>query len=267
MALAVKPTCATELPAPATGLRVAPGCADIPDPPFTDTSTLFWWPLEEESGNRIDVIHGIPLTPEYEGPGLVERVAAKVSNGLGFVPTINAHVILQSVIGTIDLPYAGGGLDAMFWLNVATFGTSSQVWFPRMRFFDIDDNQLSSFNFSAFADGSGIVFCSNDGESITFESGVTLAAGTWYCIRVFYDDSDRKVGIQINNGAIEKSPDSFTIPMPNAAKGNLGIWHMGSGGGSLDEFVADELVARIGGLFTEAEVAAYYNAGAGRTYP
>jgi hypothetical protein len=56
--------------------------------------------------------------------------------------------------------------------------------------------------------------------------------------------------------------------MPAAAKGQGGVWHLGSGGGgSQDNFLVDELVLRINGLFTVDEVTSYFASGAGRTYP
>lgn len=232
--------------------------------PFSDTGDLFWWPFGEASGNRIDVVHGVPLVPTNQIH--MVQAAAKVGNGLSFVSTVNASVILQAAI-TTALAYTGGGFDSMFWLKVTTYGASSQILVPRFRFYDVDENQIADFTFNAFNASIAKITCHNDGETLEVNSPIVPATGTWYCIRAFYDESDKKVGIQVNNGAVAKSSSAFSIAMPDAAKGQCGVWHLGSGGGSLDDFLVDELVCRIGSLFTAAEVEDFYNAGAGRTYP
>ena len=231
--------------------------------PFSDTGTLFWWPLEEASGNRLDAIHGLPMVPDNEIH--MTRDDAFVSKGVHFVSTINSNVILQTAI-TTALAYAGGGFDAMFWLKINSYGASSQVLAPRFRFYDAGDNQLSSFTLDAFSAGVCNIICQNNGETLTLNSPTIPQAGEWHMFRVFYDASDKTVGIQVDNGPVTKST-AFTTAMPAAAKGQCGIWHLGSGGGSLDDFLADELAVRIGGLFTAAEVESYYNSGVGRTYP
>ncbi len=265
MALVVKPSCSVEVSVPASGLRVVPSCADIPGPPFSDTATLFWWPFEEASdAPRVDAVHTVPLAVD---DGLFNlQAAAKVGNGVSFTPNPNQYIIMQSAI-TEALAYAGGGFDAMFWLKINTYGASSQVLVPRFRFYDADENQLSGFTFDAFNAGVASIFSSNNGESVGLASPTVPEIGVWYCFRVFYDDSDKKVGIQVNNGSVTKSDDAYVAAMPVAAKGQCGVWHLGSGGGSLDDFIVDELVCRIGSLFTPAEIISYFNSGSGRTYP
>lgn len=240
------------------------GAAPAEPEPFSGTGDLFWWPFGEASGNRVDVVHSVPLVPANQTH--MVQGDAKVGKGLSFVSTVNATVILQSAI-TTALAYAGGGFDSMFWLKVTTYGASTQILVPRFRFYDINDVEISGFTFNAFNASIAQVDCNNNGESVNLNSPIVPATGTWYCIRAFYDASDKKVGIQINNGTAVKSSTAFSTAMPVATKGQCGVWHLGSGGGSLDVFLVDELVVRIGSLFTAAEVTDFYAAGAGRTYP
>lgn len=232
--------------------------------PFSDTSDLFWWPFQEASGNRADVVHGVELVPNNEIH--MSQDDAKVAKGLHFVSNINSNVIVQAAI-TTALAYPGGGFDSMFWLKVNSYGASTQILVPRFRFYDAAENQISGFYFDAFSAASAFINCQNNGETLILNSPTIPAAGTWYCIRAFYDESDKKVGIQINDGTVVKSSSAFSVDMPSAPKGQCGVWHLGSGGGSLDDFHADELVCRIGSLFTAAEVTDYYAAGVGRTFP
>ncbi len=263
MALTVKPSCSVVVSAPDTSLIVVPGCAAVP---FQNTAGLFWWPLEEESGDRVDAVNGVALVPEYEGEGLVTQDDAKVAKGLHFVANVNQHVILQSV-RTAGLAYAGGGIDAMFWLKVNSYGASSQILIPRLRFYDIDETFLSAFTFNAFSASIAKLICSNILDANELNSPLIPPLGEWHFYRVFFDESDGKIGIQVDNGSVVKSTYAFVDPMPNAALAEAGIWHSGSGGGSLDDFLVDELVIRLGGLFSAAAVEAYYNSGAGRTFP
>jgi hypothetical protein len=235
------------------------------DAPFANTEGLFWWPFGEASGNRVDVVNGVELVPTNEIH--MVQADAKVAKGLSFVPNINATVIIQSA-HTEALAYAGGGFDCMFWLKINAYGASSQVLAPNLRFYDAGDVLLSSFFFDAFNASIAKVSINSGGDSDELPSPLIPAAGDWHCFRVFYDGSDNQIGIQVDNGAVVKSGYSLTTPMPAAAKGQCGVWHLGSGGGgSQDNFLVDEFVLRINGLFTVDEVTSYFASGAGRTYP
>ncbi len=192
---------------------------------------------------------------------------AKVAKGVHYIPTVNNSVILQSAV-TDALAYSGGGFDCMFWLKVNSYGEAlTQILIPRLRFYDSEDSQISSFTFSGFNESIADILSSINGDDLVLISPLIPPPGEWHCFRVFYDPADDKVGIQVDNGDVVKSDDGFASPMPNAAKGQCGIWHLSVFNGSAHDFLADELVVKVGGLFTEAQVAAYWNSGVGITYP
>jgi len=256
----------------------ATGGAAAPEPePFSETDTLFWWPFEEgTSAARVDVVHGIPMWPTGFGSILTEQSSAKVGNGVRFVPSVNANIGLVTALDAVtaatggglftELAYSGGGMDFMFWMKIDVEVVNMQPIPVDYRVFDIGENLLGRLSLD-FLWGLAIrAFCSNNGDSVSLDFPVIPPIGAWHAWRVFYDPSDSKIGIQLDGGMISRS--ASTISFPQSVSGKLTTWELGTGGGGTQtDFKVDELTARIGSLFTAAEVASYYNSGAGRTFP
>ncbi len=262
----------------------------------------FWWPMEEASGDRIDVIQSVHLTPAYdllvlfpETPA-IDSDTGKVNDGVHFKQYVGGRRLSKAAVTT--LAYSGGGFDFSFWIKFSAFGASyvdpedpdvfdgaaGQVEMNydltnspsegsatcRLKFTTTDGRYYDNLNFGITDIGGG--------GGLTDDVALTPVADTWYFIRWFFTGGSYptggKCGLQINNGAIHLT--SSNIFLPSYTKASLRINQAGNTGTNpifgdptavAEEFIMDELAFAKGHYLSSAEASYLYNSGAGRTYP
>jgi hypothetical protein len=208
------------------------------DPPFV------WWPMEEASGVRIDVIQGLGLIP---AGGSEAQVVGKVVKA-GSIPVAN-----------YPINYFGCSFASL----VYTTGVSIVGWIKPELTTTICDTGIYF--------GSGFInlrhsFSTNqiDAEVVkgaSFSDIIAPGPGNlneWSFFVLTYDAVTGKIGARINNGAFVESPagvilGTLTFPTVKCIPDVGGI--------SLDEF------AVFTRKLTTDEMDTLYNSGNGTTWP
>jgi len=229
----------------------------------------FWWPMEEASGDRVDVIHGLHFVPV----GAFSNIAGKVGNALYYVQSSVSHSIATQANNSLRITSLG--FSMVFWVNFKVF----PVWFggddsgaPSLRLFLI--NLPSAFTtqlrFGSPEPGSSWL----GGAGGALDVAPVPLVDTWYFVHWFMG-SDLRPGYQINNGA-ETLMDPITISGDSSGGAFLRYTidtnpaldpDTGDPDAVAEEIIIDEVAFFPSHKLTAAELLYLYNSGAGRTYP
>ena len=251
-------------------------------PPSVGRGSIYYT-FETSSFPFIDSKNSVNLTSIP--PSVPSSDAGKVGNCIKVFPPPDRRP--SFLIGNNDPSILSNPLlermDVCFWLKINSFTHYQPGSRPSFWIFQWADN--NSFNSNPTTDGplywpfgfqlgidDGVVFAVRQFDLFGGHSWLpgtfTAVLGTWYFIRVFWDPSDGKVGFQVDDGAISKSP---TVTAPHFNGSNYGQICIGAGSndlsGDIGSFDIDELCANFKGGFTDAQCTWLYNAGAGKTWP
>lgn len=227
----------------------------------------YYWTLDEAGDvARVDSVAGLILTPgAHMGGGFVSLTAAagKFSNAVRFQNISPVPGDFAQTVGPLVGPYLnqlahdGTGFSLCFWIKVNSFGTSlGYVDYKSV----VQHGEIALKFTGTFG---AYVTCMDDGEAHSEDLTVVMIAGTWYFFHLFYNGTLNKMGYQIDNGAATYA--SFTPTITAATAGMVSLFQQGTG--TPNDFLVDETIVRVDTMFTAAQLAYLYNAGAGRTWP
>lgn len=239
---------------------------------------LAWWTLEETgNSNRVDAVNANILQDFSSGPqkaGIVSRAIGKIgfatsmsiSGSIFTNGNFNAAADLENIT-TINPPDLTSGFHYLSWVAFDTWDNNAWYYIVNNT---IDGPGISmQVIWSSRLNQILIVQDINVQHTTDFSASFTPVAGQFYFFNLFWDASDQKYGIQINNGAITKS--SVAIPIVGAATDifvdiNLTQDGQGQGSGSNASIRVDEY-AIYGKKLNSGQTDYIYNTGAGRTWP
>jgi len=217
-----------------------------------------WWKLDEAANStRVGSVNSIPLICSANvtsvAGGKYGNATSLESTSPG--PSATCNNVALPVAG---LAYAGNGIDAFVWLDIATVSTS-------------DTTFLLTFTDSAGVAVWTMQFNVRNPTSVEYEmtggSGGSIALGSsspYRLFEIYYDPVLTQLGFRINNGAV--MDQSVIIPAPPVtAKGSVSLTYnrITAGTSSAD---ACEL-AIYPAILNSTQRAYIYNAGLGRSWP
>lgn len=231
-------------------------------------SPVAWWKMEEAgNADRIDAISGTvlqdissPMTPAgiSQGTGKVGFSTKFSMNGFGAA----VLATLASDAGPFDV---NSGFHFVFW---AAF----DGWDANAMFFMVNatiDPAGNALLQAAWSSSNNTIFIAKDStipSPADFSVPFTPTPGQFYFFNIFWDASDQKYGIQVNNGAISKS--AATSSITDVSEGTFLIptliWINGPSSQSvvrLDEY------GFYGTHLKTNQLDFIYNSGSGRTWP
>jgi hypothetical protein len=215
--------------------------APSPIPPVYESLSdqlVAYWPLNEETGDRSDLIGGNSNLSETNtvgaGNGIVGNSAHFESSNGEYLSRPDNEELSGS--GFADKSWAGWirvdtaiSMQAINKTSEYTFGTS--LWNGNLR-----------FAFSALSSSAGVP---------------NVGTSEWYFIYLHYDSRNGEIGISVNNGP------SIVYEDTDGISDGSGLFYLGANGfdGDLDEWGVWSRLLR------PDEIEFLYNNGAGRTYP
>jgi len=210
---------------------------------------VHYWPFEESSGDRFDVVGGWTMS---EVNGTLDTIAGKRILAPNFILTGNKHLNRASLV----LPTT---VTVACWYKVvsphtvAVFLMATNTW-----------PNLTQFAFYNLGTGAlvNIVAVAGDGASITVANDTGALADGYHLLVAEYDASDKTTRLIIDGFVGPKSAALGGTLYRNAAPLNVG-YHPSIG---QTETPFDELMI-WNRVLTPEEHAALYNGGVGRFYP
>lgn len=228
---------------------------------------LAWWKMEE-SGNsdRIDAVNANHLH-DFSGPPApgISQASGKIGFATQFSTTGFGSADMETTT-TVGPPDLTSGFHFLMW-------AAWESWDANTWFYLVNNTIDGPFvNIQAIWQASDntilVVQDINTPNPSDFTVSFTPTPGQFYFINVFWDASDSKYGIQINNGAITKSPTPITITgtPTDIFVDMLLIWNTNLGNPSTAVVRADEY-GIYGKKLSTAQTDFLYNSGNGQTWP
>jgi hypothetical protein len=228
--------------------------------PLAPVSTLLnnlscYFKLDEASGVRVDSTGNIAAGLTPNGTPLPANAGGQVASALSLAAANSQYLSVPD-----QPPLELGGVDFTigFWIN-CTLPASSLAFILE---------KGSPQEWRLFIAPSGAVSFSGPGGSFTVNGPFNLTGGVWHAVMVTLDSVAQVASIMLDGSA--PSSASYTSGVVTGA----GTFWLGSDGGTanfltalIDEFAVWKSAPGAGGVLTPAQQAAWYNNGAGVTYP
>ncbi len=227
------------------------------------TTPAAWWKLDGSATDPVDEVGSYVLAFSFNHRG-TPGVAGKIAQAFSFDAINNQSVAYQ----TADIPalaYTGAGVECLFWLRfdaVASPGAGICQFTCGPGFFNGADfySLILLYDDDTNPNVLTLKLNFNNVQTAIVATAHVPVIGAWRFIRMRFDAATGKIGLAIDNSALNESAPSAIAP------GNTGHIFVGSfaqAGSSmavsLDEF----------GLFltnlTTAEATSIYNGGLGET--
>ena len=224
-------------------------------------SPLNWWPMEEVSGARVDVIGGLQLLENTIGTGAIGTGPGRIAMGAICSADTFGSANLSLPAPDPAFAYGGGGFEFCGWLRFDNFTNGDVV-----QFYYQGDTVANIVRLSAIvASSQWQLFCAGTtGGAEVFFQGGPINAGQLYFWRVFFDEASGKFGFQIDNGPVNLSVGTYTLAPQGT--GDIVLLTVTSAPGEVLSAMWDE-VARFEPNLTPEQLALIYNGGAGTTWP
>lgn len=220
-----------------------------------------YWKMEEATNaTREDAIADndllVNITP-------VTQIAGKVGNAAECSAGANSQLRL---LNDTDFVYAGEGFTVCCWVYLSTYDGFPNIFYAfEIQFESGGGAPLGLYQLSLPGDaGPGpvgdvpyIISWYHDGVDL-IDTTEKFAFAQWHFCRAWYDPSDLKIHLQINNGT--KYESAAFAAQPAAARADIRITRS-SQTGRIDELGYWKQV------LSDAAATALYNGGVGRTYP
>jgi hypothetical protein len=222
-------------------------------------SPFLYWTMEETSGNRIDSMKGISLTPHLHG-GTVTTTQGKP--GLGnALHLISPDITSPPDVSSVELPelgYDGGAISLCGWIQIDS-GTPEIF----IRFFNSSHIASGSFEVGLNSDQTEFRAALYAGTSISVGASVTVSPGDWLFFVASYDSPSGRLTLQVND------------ELPIVGSGQLFFSARPTGEFVIrcysDDFDPVEATVDEISIFNRkldpAQAAYLWNNGAGRTWP
>ena len=147
------------------------------------------WPLDETSGQRNDV-HGTNHLQSNNGVG---SAAGKRANAASFIAANSQYL---SHVDNADLSIDGDKTFAA-WVYRATAGANMAILSQRT-----SGNGAYQFYFDAADKLHAYLTDSNNASFSEPATAAAVMAGTWNLCIIWYDSSDKKLRVQMNDGTV-----------------------------------------------------------------
>ncbi len=214
--------------------------------PHLLTGLISYWKCDEVSGAGATLADAHGTNVLNQSSGVVSTFPAKINNGL----YLGGGAVYIHRASNSDLVVGSGDYTFSLWVYL------NDVSGPKMIFGKTDYSTASDYvlhhqptsGFEWSAGGS------------TAQVGAPVATGQWYHVLCWYDSSDGKARIRINDTTTYVAASSGA-PSPTAFDFYLGIYYAPNNlNGNLDE------IGFWKRLLTPEEMTALYNGGAGLPY-
>jgi hypothetical protein len=234
-------------------------------PPSPD----LFWEMDETSGDRVDEVEGLALTPVNgafgTGPGYDTGLIGNAFRMLAANGSVNEPAaLLENSAGSTDIHFTSGNTVSMaFWILAAnTTGHTPRIL---LSFYDSMDNYLSELQwwYTGSEPADLQFYAYNDADSA--DSVLTLADhperdGTWHFYACVYNGSTGKVKMSEDGGSFSEASDTATLV--SAATGYLKFYPAFHN----KEWRVDQVAVWFNHALTDAEVDWLHNSGSGRQY-
>lgn len=223
------------------------------------TNLISYWPLDEASGNALDV-HG---ANDLTDTNTVGAAAGKVNGARDFEL---ANTEYFTIADNADVSTGDIDWSIQAWVNLESTGTTQMIVAKDTdgggaseRGYILYYNTIANrFSFDVFKfDGSLIAQVLSD----TFGA---LSTGTWYLVHAWHDATNDLVGISVNGGTPDTDSTAGVAPNNGNADFRIGGRAYSGFENNFDGLI-DE-VALWKRLLTDGERVWLYNAGTGREY-
>jgi hypothetical protein len=210
-------------------------------------SVVALWPLNEESGTRVDIVGGNNLTDN----NTVTQGAGKVGGAGAQFTAANSESL--TIADNAALSIVNQSMWISLWALIDAVGAN--------RAFCVKYNAAGNFEYAiqytSFNTRLGFGF---NGGVVYADSVGAPSLATWYHIVAYYHHSRRKVGICVNNGTIhEADHNDGTLD----ANGTFALGRAGSSTTSFHDGQLDAVYFGKGYDITADDIATLYNGGDG----
>lgn len=220
-----------------------------------------YWTFEELTIQYVDKVSGILLQPSDH----LDTVTGKIGNGARLTEFnqfggTNTQQVSNAANNLIYTPGTSKGINVFFWINYSEFGT---------------DEPSALIN--SYGNGWKIEISTIDDTTLwlqlTLQSTPTVVTltsesllNTWTFVAFTWDATTKVLKIYIN-GTLVSTTSSVNGPAGAFDFGQIQET-FGSTTHIQDNFIIDELgIAYSVGAYTQAQITALYNSGAGKTWP
>lgn len=238
----------------------------------TGNQTDLYWTMDEVgTADRVDKVQGVILRNNPSGGAALEYLGStggiigNAANCFVGPPGGTANAGLATFpLSNSKVVQLGTGFSWIGWFNVGADFDAAQA------------NWLLLFGGPAFLyritlalrTGGTIEMISTDGVNTDFTDwGSNYVIGAWTFYHIWFDPSDRRFRMDINNSGVPVvSASTYTIPSTAGQTGQT-FFQVPSAFGSGFNLSYDETGFKLNRKLTPAEVTFLYNGGAGRTWP
>jgi hypothetical protein len=210
---------------------------------------ISYWKLDEASGTRNDS----QSTNHLAATNAPVGVAGKINNGCQFVTGSSQRLSVASSSAlqvTSDFTFS-------FWLKLNTLAAGNPAVLGK-------DNTAAPSDYGFYPHATaGLVFWVGDPNLYAVAVGSAPSTGVWYHVVGWYDSSDTKLRLRINDTT------TFVSSMTCVLASTAAQFWIGAGNYTGFAQYADCVVDEVGfwkRVLTAAEITALYNGGAGLPY-
>ena len=209
------------------------------------TDLVSWWKLDEESGTRADAVGAHDLTDV----NTVLYDTGVIGNSAKFDNTNGEYLEKSGISPAIDIR----GMS--FWVKPLATDATYEFYLGAIDAWASDISlQVYKYNTQIVANATA--------DGLVQATTTALVAGNWHHITAWWEDSEKKVYICVNNGTPVAS-SATTGTHDTAAK----IILSGAAAGSFHASANIDLAGIWSRVLTADERTELYNLGAGKDYP
>lgn len=214
---------------------------------------LEYWKLDEAAGNRAGSINGIDMIPS----GAVGSDTGIIGNA--FKWTSNSVILETAHVAGLNCT-GSRSVSGWYRLDVRADGGPHQIFL--WSFFGGADNLVVYLVLGTSTNQFSMQIVNTLGAIKTLAVPYVIVPGEWYFFHVSYNVDTGKISFEVNN--VDQGTSTGTIAMNASVTGAFGVFSAFVGAGN--EWRVDEITVRDY-LPDAAELAAFYNGGAGHSWP
>jgi len=220
-----------------------------------------YWDFEENNISRVGQVLGIELVQQFAV--LVPAGLGKIANAAKLTNSAFPYTSLStdSPFEKTELRNRGTGFTVAGWANL----TDALQWPVAINFWNPALVSQGSFIIDINGGANRVRITGTDAASVGFTvtqaEAIGPTSGTWFFFRAWFDPSDNKMKLQINNGLISVSATALSFPASDS--GSLFIAPDFSFNPGL-EMMVDEMGIWMPHL-SDTQAEELYNSGAGKT--